>query len=166
MRTLLYPGRKRSSALSDLELPPKLYIVGTHRSCQTLTANKTPECKQINTYDKNDLNSRPKLTLNSTYRHETQCKMIQKLSPDWFHTSTNHLEALYDDYRPFLDTPHVKSSALSSILRLTRFRIAHAHREIWVRRACQKPIERFKVINRPVPALWEQTVIQSPTAHI
>ena len=40
-------------------------IVGTHHSCQTLTANKTPESKQINTHDKNDVISRTKPTFNS-----------------------------------------------------------------------------------------------------
>ena len=87
-------------------------------------------------------------TQNSPRRTDTKhsAKWLKKLSPDWFHTLTNHWEASYDDYRPFSNTPHVKSSALCSILRLTRFRIAHARREIWVRGACQKPIERMKLI--------------------
>ena len=49
----------------------------------------------------------PLIRLYPSYRHETKCKIDPRFSADWFHTTTNNLDASYDDYRPFSYTPLV-----------------------------------------------------------
>ena len=95
----------------------------------------------------------PLFRLYPSYRHETKCKMIQKLSPDRFHTMVIHLDASYDDNRLFSATPHVHFhrrppscwsadpvDLLSAIW--VRVRLKRSRRK----GACQKPIERMKLI--------------------